>query len=225
MAEFHRLSRRQFVGGVLTAASMLTVANPVLAQVVGKDYVPINPPQPTDVPGKIEVLEFFHYACPHCNHFYPMLTPWAAKLPGDVVLRKIPATFGGNPALVNLAKLYYTLEALGKLPELDGEVFKAFHVENLRNLPDERVMQEWAVKKGIDGKKFSETLNSFGVVSKVKRGEQVARNYRNEGVPSLIVDGRYQVASMENQAEMLVVADKLIAKARAENASKAGGKK
>lgn len=214
------LSRRQFVGRVVGAASALSLSSPLLAQVPGKDFVAIRPPQPTDVPGKIEVIEFFHYGCPHCNHFHPLLTQWAARLPADVVLRKIPVTFGGNPALVNLAKLFYTLEALGKLAELDGEVFKAFHAENLRNLPEERVMQEWAVKKGVDGKKFAETFASFGVMSKVKRAEQVARNYRNDGVPSLIVDGKYQVVSQEQQAAMLAVTDKLIAQVRAETAGK-----
>lgn len=220
MSESRRFSRRTFVGGLLTAASALSVGAPAFAQTAGRDYMQLNPPQPTEVPGKIEVLEFFHYACPHCNHFYPLLTAWAAKLPGDVVLRKIPATFGSNPALVNLAKLYYTLEALGKLHELDGAVFNAFHVEGLRNLPDERVMQEWAVKKGLDGKKFAETLNSFTVVSKVKRAEQVARAYRNESVPMLIVDGTYQITADESQERMLAVADKLIAKVRAEKTGK-----
>lgn len=216
------LSRRHFVGAsLLLAGAAAGPLSPALAQTAGRDYVPINPPQPTDTAGKIEVLEFFHYGCPHCNHFYPLLSAWAAKLPADVVLRKVPVTFGGNPALTNLAKLYYTLEALGKLPELDGAVFQAMHTENLRNLPDERVMQEWAVKKGIDGKKFAETLNSFTVVSKVRRGEQVAKAYRNDGVPSLIVDGKYQIVTLEDQAAMLVTADKLIAKVRSEK----GGKK
>lgn len=220
MAASRHLSRRHFVGGLLTGASALALPAGVLAQTQGRDFMQINPPQPTETAGKIEVLEFFHYGCPHCNHFYPILSPWAAKLPADVVLRKVPVTFGGNPALVNLARLYYTLEALGKLPELDGAVFHAFHSEGLRNLPEERVMQEWAVKKGIDGKKFTEAFKSFGVDGKVRQADIVARNYRVDGVPTLIVDGKFQIITSDDQAAMLGIADKLIARVRAEKTGK-----
>lgn len=220
MAEFHRFSRRAFVGTLLSGAAVGLLPETVLAQTPGRDFVPVNPPQPTDVGGKIEVLEFFHYGCPHCNHFYPILSAWAAKLPADVAVRKVPVTFGGNPALTNLAKLYYTLEALGKLPELDGAVFQAMHVDGLRNLPDEKVMLDWAVKKGIDGKKFSEMLGSFSVVGKVRQADNVARAYRVDGVPTLIVDGKFQVVTTDDQSAMLGVADKLIARIRAEKSGK-----
>ena len=85
-------SRRGAVRALLAGA--LAANLPAFAQTAGKDYVPVQPAQPGDTPGKIEVLEFFSYGCPHCNDFNPLIHAWAAKLPADVVFRKVPITFG-----------------------------------------------------------------------------------------------------------------------------------
>jgi thiol:disulfide interchange protein DsbA len=160
-----------------------------------RSTTPISPPQPTEDAAKIEVLEFFSYGCPHCADFNPVLTAWVAKQQGDVVVKKVPITFG-RAAWVGIAKLYYTLEVTGDLHRLESDVFKAIHVER-QNLFEEKALTEWAVKKGVDPKKFSETFNSFGVMSKVKRGDQMAQAYKIQGVPALAVDGKYLVGGKD----------------------------
>ncbi|MBP5985610.1 MAG: thiol:disulfide interchange protein DsbA/DsbL [Azonexus sp.] len=212
-----KFARRSFVTGVFALFSALTVALPAYAQI----STPVSPPQPTEDAAKIEVLEFFSYGCPHCADFNPVLTAWVAKQQGDVVVKKVPITFG-RAAWVGIAKLYYTLEVTGDLHRLESDVFKAIHVER-QNLFEEKALTEWAVKKGVDPKKFSETFNSFGVMSKVKRGDQMAQAYKIQGVPTLAVDGKYLVVGKEFN-ETLANADKVIAQARSEKASK-GGKK
>jgi thiol:disulfide interchange protein DsbA len=208
-------ARRSFVGSVFALFFGLTVAAPSFAQ--GAAFTPIVPAQPTEDAGKVEVLEFFSYGCPHCADFNPLLTAWAAKLPADVVVKKVPITFG-RAAWANIAKLYYTLEVTGDLNRLEADVFRAIHGERI-NLFDEKTLNEWIVKKGVDAKKFAETFNSFGVMSKVKRGDQMAQAYKVSGVPALAVDGKYMVGDMALN-EKLVVADKLIAKARSEKSGK-----
>lgn len=212
-----KFARRSFVTGVFALFSALTVALPAFAQA----YTPITPPQPTDDPAKIEVLEFFSYGCPHCAEFNPVLAAWVAKQQGDVVVRKVPVTFG-RAAWTGIAKLYYTLEVTGDLHRLEAEVFKAIHVER-QNLFEEKALAEWAAKKGVDPKKFSETFNSFGVMSKVRRGDQMAQTYKIQGVPAIAVEGKFLVGGHDFN-ETLATADKLIAQARAEKAGK-GGKK
>ncbi|HMV21126.1 MAG TPA: thiol:disulfide interchange protein DsbA/DsbL [Rhodocyclaceae bacterium] len=194
---------RVLIGGAL-AASL-----PALAQDSRPEVITIEPPQPTDNPGKIEVLEFFSYGCPHCAEFYAPLSAWVAKQGPDVVVRKVPITFG-RAAWVNLARLYYALEITGDIAKLDGEVFKAIHVERI-NLFDEKTVNEWAAKKGVDPKKFNEAFNSFGVQSRVKRGDQMAQTYRIQGVPALAIDGRYLIGERH-----LANADRLIAQVRSQ---------
>lgn len=210
-----KFARRSFLGAAMGSA--LTVALPSFAQTAGKDYTLISPVQPTEDAGKIEVIEFFSYGCPHCAEFNPLVVAWAAKLPGDVVFKKVPITFG-RAAWANTSRLYYTLDVTGDLARLESEVFKAIHAERV-NLFDERTLNEWVAKKGVDAKKFADTFKSFGVNSKVSRADQMAQAYRIQGVPALAIDGKFMVGG-QGFNEQLAVADKLIVKARSEKSGK-----
>ena len=208
-------ARRKFLE--VAVGATLAISLPAVAQTAGKEYLPIVPAQPTDDPAKIEVLEFFSYGCPHCADFHPLISAWAAKLPGDVVFKRVPITFG-RAAWANIARLYYTLEATGDLARLDGDVFKAIHNDRI-NLFEEQGLLDWVAKNGVDQKKFRETFNSFGVMSKAKRGDQLAQSYKISGVPALAVDGKYMING-KDFAEQLANADKMIAKARSEKSGK-----
>ncbi|MGA9394603.1 MAG: thiol:disulfide interchange protein DsbA/DsbL [Azonexus sp.] len=212
-----KFARRSFFSSIFALVAALTVAIPSIAQTVGKDYTMISPAQPTEDAKKIEVIEFFSYGCPHCADFNPLLHAWAAKLPGDVVVKKVPITFG-RAAWANIARLYYALKVTGDFERLDGEVFKAIHNDRV-NLFDEKSLFEWVAKKGVDQKKFAEAFSSFGVMSQVKRGDQLAQAYKIQGVPALAIDGKYLVGGKDFN-EQLEIADKLIAKARSEKSGK-----
>lgn len=210
-----KFARRTFLSAAMGAA--LTLAMPAIAQSAGVDYTPISPAQPTEDAAKIEVVEFFSYGCPHCADFNPLLAAWVAKLPSDVVFKKVPITFG-RAAWANIARLYYTLEVTGDAARLESDIFKAIHQERA-NLFEERAITEWVVKKGVDGKKFAETFNSFGVNSKVKRADQMAQAYKVQGVPALAVEGKYMLGGKDFN-DTLAIADKVIAKARSEKHGK-----
>ena len=204
-------NRRGFVRTLVAAAAALAIAGPAAAQ------TPVTPAVGTDNPAKVEVIEFFSYGCPHCNDFNPLVSAWGAKLPADVVFKKVPISFG-RAAWANVAKLYYALEITGDLARLDGDVFKAIHAERI-GLFDDKTMAEWVAKKGVDPKKFADAYNSFGVMTKVRRGDQLAAAYKIQGVPSLGVDGKYLVGD-KPQPELLSITDQLIAKLRSEKAGK-----
>lgn len=198
--------RRFTLGAVLALAfgSAFGAATP------GKDYALVDPPQPTDAAGKVEVIEFFSYACPHCNHLEPSLEAWAHKLPPNVVLHRVPVTFG-RTEWVSLAKLHLTLETLGEGDRLAGKVFHAIHDEhNLLTTPE--ACADWAARQGIDRAKFLDVFNSFGVQTKLQRANMKASTYAIDGVPTLIVDGRYKTSpSMTGGNEgALAVVDELI---------------
>lgn len=184
--------------------------------VEGRDYAALKPAQPTENAGKIEVVEFFSYGCNHCADFHPLLSGWAAKLPKDVALRKVPVSFG-RAQWASIAKLYYALEAMGELPRLDADVFKAIHVERAKLFSDDAITA-WVAQKGVDGKKFAEYFASFGVASKLQQGDQMAKAYKIEGVPTLAVNGKYMILNngLGGYDDLLTRVDKLVAKERAE---------
>lgn len=210
-------SRRRFVTSAIAMGATLSVAGPLAAQTAGRDFVMINPVQPTDDAAKIEVVEFFSYGCPHCADFNPLLNLWAAGLPADVVLKKVPVSFG-RAAWSNAAKLYYALEITGDLKRLEADVFKAIHQERT-NLFDEKTAAGWVAARGVDRKKFTDAFGSFGVQSKVRRGDQMAAGFKIEGVPAMAVDGKFLIATLQFE-QQLAVADKLIARVRSEKAGK-----
>ena len=172
----------------IAAAACLSLAGAGAAQVPGKEFVPINPPQPTQSAGKVEVIEFFSYACPHCSSLQPSLAAWLKRKPADVEFRRVPAVFREDWA--PLAKLYYTLEAMGLVDKLHHEVFAAIHMQKMR-LQDPKVLGTWIASKGVDRRKFEDTYNSFAVNSLAKRAVDTAGRYRVEFTPALVVDGRY----------------------------------
>ena len=210
------MKRREFAAG-LAGAGALALPLVGLAQnkpVEGRDYKALGKRASGEAPaGKVEVIEFFWYSCPHCNAFEPQLEAWIKQLPPDVVLRRVPVAFRAD--FVPQQKLFYTLEAMGKLPELHGKVFQAIHQERQPTNRDDLILA-WAEKNGLDKAKFQEVYNSFGVASKVRRAQQLQNEFEVEGVPALGIAGRfYTDGSMAgSMPRALQVTDYLIAEAR-----------
>jgi thiol:disulfide interchange protein DsbA len=185
--------------------------------VEGKNYARIQNPQPVETGKKIEVLEFFSYGCPHCAALEPYLDKWLANIPPDVAFRRVPVMF--QQRWVPLAKIYYTLDALGKA-DLSPEVFKAIHEEG-KALWDQKPFLDWAASKGLDRKKVEEVFTSFAIDGKVKRAMQLAQEYNIQAVPTVIVDGKFVTSSdrVGTHANLPAAIDELVAKARAERKS------
>lgn len=211
-----QLNRRQFLGA-LSAATAATAAAlpaaPAQAQpkppVPDQDYRAVSPAQPTDTGAKIEVIEFFWYACPHCNAFEPQLNPWIKKQAADVAFRRVPAQFA--PIWVQHAKLFYTLEALGEEERLHKKVFDTIHVER-KPLDTDAQQADFAAANGIDKAKFMEAMKSFGVAGKLKRAAQLVTNYGVDGVPMLAINGKYvtSIVMTQSPTRTLEVTDYLI---------------
>jgi protein dithiol oxidoreductase (disulfide-forming) len=180
----------------------------------GTDYLALDKRVSVDAPqGKVEVIEFFWYSCPHCNAFEPKLEAWSKKLPADVVLRRVPVAFRDD--FVPQQRLYYTLEALGKLGELHAKVFQAIHADR-QSINREDLILEWAAKQGLDQAKFKELYNSFSISTKTRRATQLQDAFKVQGVPAIGIAGRYYTdGTMAGTLDRaLQVTDYLIAEAR-----------
>jgi len=204
------------------AFALFTAVGVAQAQpAAGVEYRELSAPQAVETPGKIEVVEFFWYGCPHCYNFEPLLEPWVSKLPKDVQFRRIPAIF--NDEWAHGARAYYALEALGEIPRLHKPLFDAVHQGSRIRVGDEAAITEWVGKQGVDTKKFTAAYHSFSVDSKVKRAAQLTQAYRIEGVPSMAVNGKYVVVTdnMKSFTQILSVSDYLIEQARKQSAKTA----
>ena len=198
----------------------LAWSSPAHAELVlGKQYTLVSPAEPTETGKNIEVLEFFSYACPHCNALESTLNPWVKKLPKDVTFRRLPAVF--NDTYMTYARIFYTAEAMGMLETLHPAIFNAVHVQHI-DLSNERTLQGWVAQQGIDSKKFSAMYASFSVISKTQRAKQLTRNFAITGVPSVAVEGKYLTSPSltGGNEQLLPVLDDLIKKVRQDRGGK-----
>ena len=183
------------------------------APVEGKDFVRLSTPVAVPAGGKIDVIEFFWYGCPHCNTFEPMLDAWARKLPADVAFRRVPVTFSALHE--THAKIFHALEVLGQVEALHRRVFAAIHVQRQR-LDKESDIVAFMTANGVDGAKFADAYKSFGVATKLRQDKQLVDGYKIDGVPALGIHGRWftsgSLAGSNERA--LAVTDQLIQRAR-----------
>ena len=161
-------------------------------------------------PDVVEVAEVFWYGCSHCFNFDPVVKSWAKNLPEDVNFIRIPVMW--NPTNAVHARLFYTLEALGKLDEAHDEVFTEIHL-NRNMLTSEAEMIEFAERFGISSDEFMKTFQSFAVESKLKRAQNLTKRYRIQSVPIMVVNGTYLTSGkgIKNFNDMLAVTDELVA--------------
>lgn len=180
----------------------------------GIEYQLVTPPVRTSSDSKVEIVELFWYGCPHCYSFEPKITAWKKKQGKNIQFVRIPAIFPNRPAWELHARAYYTADLLGILDKIHGPLFDAIQKDKGR-LADPALLAKFFAKYGVDKATFNDTLYSFGVQMKVNRAKDLTKRYRIDGVPTLIIDGRYRThASLTNgQAGLLKVTDHLIKKA------------
>lgn len=210
------MQRRQFIIQGSAGLSMLAV--PALSQaqarpVEGRQYLKLSTPLPGVAAGG-EVLEFFSYTCPHCHAFEPSVHQWLARKPAKVQFRRVPLVI--NPIARVTQKVYYALEAMGQLEALHGRVFNAVQAD-LSKFQSLESAQAELVKLGVDGARFKQTSESFGVQSKCQQATSLGQAVASHGVPTVVVNGRWVTSPSIAQGypEALAAIDHLLTLPRA----------
>lgn len=214
----------QFISAI--ALSLLTwgVTATAATPEQGREYALLKQAQPVEAGKKIEVIEFFAYYCPHCNALESLLTEWAKKNADRITFKRIHVLY---PGMESQLKLFFALDALGKVDAYQSKVFQAYHVERNRLMTDEQVAQ-FVTKAGLDKAQFFAAYNSFTVRTKLGRIQRIMNDYEIESWPTLIIDGRYvtsppmaaasmgRVTEIQQNQALLPVLDVLVARAQKE---------
>lgn len=218
------MKRRDF-SALLATAPLAGAAGSALAQggfAEGRQYTVLSQPLPT-TPGKIEVIEFFWYGCPHCYAFEPLIEPWAKQAPADIAFRKAHVAF--RAALKPHQRMFYALEALGKEAQARPAIFAAMHQQG-QALDDAKSQAKFLGNLGIDPTKYQDAYNSFGVQTKCTQADKLFDNFRADGVPAVGIGGRFltspsmatvgqRVSEQESGQRALQIMDFLIQRVRA----------
>lgn len=206
---------------VLAGMASASIDSPV----AGKEYRVLPAPQIVESKGKVEVVEFFWYSCPHCNAFDPYLAGWVKAQGSNIVFKRVPVAF--RPGDENQQKLYYALEAMGKNEQLHSKIFYAIHVDH-QHLDTEAAIADFVASNGVNRDAFLNAFRSFPVSTKSQQATQMAHAYELDGVPLVAVNGHYETSPSIAGAELgdqpettyfsstLKVLDFLVAKAAKE---------
>ena len=147
----------------------------------------------------VEVVEFFSYTCPHCAHFAPKLTAWRAQQPDNVRLIYLPVSWRAD--MLAPQRLYFTLAQLNRL-DLHEQVFADWN--NDRNsLATDAAVLNWALRQGFDQKIWQRTYNSAATSRQVRAAQQAFRRFELQGVPSVVINGRYALIPSEQLFDTL----------------------
>ncbi len=209
----------------LTLGPALLPTSHAQQPVEGKEYKLIDPVQKPASGKKVEVIEFFSYACPHCAEFEPTLQAWLKQKPKDIEYKMVPLVF--RDPWKAPAKLYYTLEAMGLVDKYHLKVYDAIHKENKELFTDQAV-KDWAKSVGIDAAKFNQVYDSFGIDAKTQNSVAMGKAYGIQFTPAMAVNGKYwtgpsMVMSPEgglDYSHFFTVVDQLIDMERGKPASK-----
>ena len=184
----------------------------------GQHYIRMVPSQPTmGGADKIEVAEFFWYGCPHCYSFEPTINAWAAEIPAGARFVRIPVVWNTMHELH--ARIFYTMEVLTRNGDLaDGEAFHNTVFQEIQTRGN-RLTSEDSVRRlferfGVDADTFDKTWKSFEVDQKLRVAKDLGRRYNIQGVPAVVVNGKYRTGGQEAGSYDAVpaVIDELIAR-------------
>jgi len=214
------MKRRDFstsligIGTGIAIGGRVATASAQGGPVEGTHYVRLSQPVPAGPAGKIEVIEFFWYGCPHCNAFEPALENWVRQLPADVAFHRVPVAFSKEPFEAH-QRIFYALDSLGLLATMHRKVFYAIHSDRAR-LDKPADISAFMTRNGIDATKFMEAYDSFAVQAKARQATQQAAAYKIDGVPALGVQGRFYTsgALAGTNEKALAVTDFLIQRVR-----------
>ena len=209
-----QLSTALLVAGVAGPMPFVPAAAQGSAPVEGKDFTKVDTPQPTNAPaGKVEVLEFFSYACPHCSAFEPTLEAWEKQVPPEVAFRRVPVPFLMNAD--NFMHAYYVLETIGAVKDAQLKIFRAIHIERQRLDTGENIAA-FLGKNGVDAAKFLAAFKSFSVATSVTRAKKMVADYKVDSVPMFVVAGRWMTSASQagTWERALTIVEQLVQRAR-----------
>ena len=178
-------------------------------------YDLVTPPQPTDTPDKIEVVEVFWYGCPHCFTFLPIMEQYELSKPDDVAVRHMPAIF--RDSWVDHARAFYTAELLGVEEQIHRPLFEAIHVRK-QPLDTQEELMKFFETYGVSNADFNKTYKSFAVETLLRKSQVMQQRYGVRGTPTVIVNGKYRVSGSRagSHENVIKVIEALVERERAE---------
>ena len=168
----------------------------------------------THTPGKVKLIEFADFYCPHCHHFEEAALPILQKEFGN----KLEATMVGFPVFQNKFPtpfyMYEQAKLMGKGNEMKAVLFRTIHKDKVTGMLD-RSLREFLIKEvGLDPKGFEEGMASGKPVKIFEEGRKWGERIKVQFTPTVLIDGNIKAESTDPENLKLIIQSILDADAK-----------
>ncbi len=195
---------------VVLGGSPATAASPEL---MGKFEV-LKGEVSTHTPGKVKLIEFADFYCPHCHYFEEAALPILQKEFGN----KLEATLVGFPVFQNKFPtpfvMYEQAKLMGKGNEMKAVLFRTIHKDKITGMLD-RSLREVLIKEvGLDPKVFEEGMASGKPAKIFEEGRKWGERIKVQYTPTVLIDGNIKAESNVPEDLKLIIQSILDADAK-----------
>ncbi|MBH0205065.1 MAG: thioredoxin domain-containing protein [Nitrospiraceae bacterium] len=166
--------------------------------------------------GKVKIIEFADFYCPHCHHFDETGLPLLVKEFGS----KIEVTMVGYPVirgkLPTAFDMYEQAKAMGKGNEMKTVLFRTIHKDKFDGVLDRSIRSLLIREVGLDVAAFEAGLESGKPARAFEDGRRWGERIKVSSTPSLLLDGNIKIdgANMTPENAITVIRSILEADAK-----------
>jgi len=186
---------------VLLGGSPVTAASPELK---GKFEVLKNEVS-THTPGKVKLMEFADFYCPHCHRFDGEILPLLEKEFGN----KLEATMVGfqviQGKLPTPFDMYEQAKMMGKGNEMKTVLFRTIHKDKITGVLDRSLREALIKEVGLDPKVFEEGMASGKPAKKFEEGRKWGERIKVQFTPTVLIDGNIKAESIDPENLKLII--------------------
>ena len=158
----------------------------------------------THQPGKVKVIEFADFYCPHCHHFEETGVPLLLKEFGN----KVEVTMVGFPVIPGKLPtpfdMYEQAKLMGKGDQMKAVLFRTIHKEKLDGVLDRSIRSLLIKEVGLDVSAFEAGLESGKPAKLFEEGRRLGERIKVSSTPSLLLDGNIKVDGVNMTPENVV---------------------
>lgn len=190
---------KQKGGGVLLGSTLfvyLLFVGVHAAEKLPGDYRVLKSEPSLHVPGKVLLLEFADFYCPHCHLFEKAVTSRLKKEFGErleVRLIGFPVIRGKLPTAF---EMYEQARVMGKGSEMKTALFQTIHKDKI-HVFDRNLRSLLLRELGLDRKAFEAGLASGEPYKSLEKGKAFGERIGVTHTPTVVLDGNLLVSNLD----------------------------
>jgi thiol:disulfide interchange protein DsbA len=159
----------------------------------------------THTPGKVKLVEFADFYCPHCHRFDGEALVLLQKEFGN----KLEATMVGFPVihgkLPTAFDMYEQAKLMGKGNEMKAVLFRTIHRDKITGVLDRSIREVLIREVGLDPKAFEEGMASGKPAKIFEEGRKWGERINVQSTPTILIDGNIKAVSVDPENLKLII--------------------